>query len=90
MNDIKDFPHAGKFYFTRRGKFKVLTVKGRKVTIEWQDNKDRVTIETAEMRKALIPEAYAGDAETYRALNDTPYRIKRKSGDSDDDDEEVE
>lgn len=90
MDNIKDFPHTGKFYFTRRGKFKVLAVKGNKVTIEWQDNRDKVTIETAEMRKVLIPEAYSGDAENYKPVNDVPYRIKPKSDDPDntEDDEE--
>lgn len=90
MNNFKDFPQTGKYYFTRRGKFKVVTVKGDTVTIEWQDNRDKVTIEIKDIKKALIPEAYSGDPESYQPTADNPFRVKPKVDEqNDEDDEEV-
>ena len=82
MDNIKDFPKVNRFYFTRRGQFKVLSVKGKMVTIEWQDNKQKFTIEIADLKKRLIDEKYAGEPERYAPQNDvTPRFIKPSDGD---------
>jgi hypothetical protein len=87
MGNFKDFPKTGAYYFTRRGKFKVLSVKGKMVTIEWQDNRDRVEIEKKELKSMLISEQYAGDPDTYVKSDDTPYRGRRPMEDSNEEEE---
>lgn len=83
MGEFSDFPKLNKFYFTRRGKFKVVAVKGKKVTIEWQDNKERVAIESRDLKKQLIPERYAGDPDTIKVVEETKPRF-RPPADEDD------
>jgi len=84
MDNIKDFPKSNKFYFTRRGQFKVLSVKGKMVNIEWQDNKQKVTIEIADLKKRLIDEKYAGEPERYMPQDDVAPRFIRSADDKDD------
>jgi len=84
MDKKSDFPKANKFYFTRRGKFKVLSVKGKMVTIEWQDNKQKFTTEIKDLKKHLIEEKYAGEPDQYVPLNDAAPRFIRTEDDEDD------
>jgi hypothetical protein len=88
MRNPDTFPKVDHYYFTRRGKFKVLAIKGKMVTIEWQDNKDKLTIETSEIKKMLISEKYSGDPEVYRPSDDKPIGHKKLIGT--DDEEEPE
>jgi hypothetical protein len=86
MDNIKDFPKVNKFYFTRRGKFKVLSIKGKMVTVEWQDNRQKVAIEIKDLKKRLIDEKYAGEPDSYVPQNDVTPRFMRSSDDDDDTD----
>lgn len=76
MSEISDFPKKNNFYFTRRGKFKVLAVKGTSVSIEWQDNREQVSVKIKDLKKQLIPERYAGDPDNYRQLDEVKPRFK--------------
>jgi hypothetical protein len=87
MRNSDAFPKVDQYYFTRRGKFKVLAIKGKMVTIEWQDNRDKLTIEISEIKKMLISEKYSGDPERFAQNDDKAIRYKKSS---DDDAEETE
>lgn len=89
MGKLSDFPRVGKFYFTRRGRFKVLAVKGKKITIQWQDNMEQVVVESSDLKKRLIDEKYAGEPDRYRQASDSDPRFMGKvEGEDDTEDEE--
>ncbi len=77
MNQFDDFPRVGEYYYTRRGEFKVLSVKKGVVTIEWQDDGDKLQIEVEEIRKRLIPSQYAGDSEKDYAGREEKKRFRK-------------
>jgi hypothetical protein len=88
MRNTDAFPKMNQYYFTRRGRFKVLAIKGKTVTIEWQDNKDKLSIEISEIKKMLVPEKYSGDPELYRPSDDKPLGHKKLIGTDEEDETE--
>ena len=86
MNQLDGFPRVGEYYYTRRGEFKVLSVKRGMVTIEWQDDRDRLEIEIEEIRRRLIPGQYAGDPEDYSRRKEDKRRFRKPIYQSLDDD----
>lgn len=77
MNQFADFPRIGKYYYTRRGEFKVLSIKNNMVTIEWQDNSDSLEIEIEEIRKSLILKQYSGDPDAYYPVEEDKRHFRK-------------
>ena len=91
MNQFDKFPKVGEYYYTRRGEFKVLSVKKGMVTIEWQDDRDKLEIEIEEIKKRLIDRQYSGDPDRYYEDRESKKRFRKpiyKSTDDDDADDD--
>jgi hypothetical protein len=87
MSGTNDFPRTGEYYHTRRGKFQVLAVKKGMVTIQWQDNWDKLTIEIDDIKSRLIPEQYSGDPDSYNSQGEDKHRIRRPIYEAEEDDD---